>query len=652
MGNKVNQKYNEAREIFKKELEIAIKDTVNKNPQKSIQIKNNAAEEELTEKTLTQDFENCANEPFTIAVCGQVKAGKSTLLNSLIFGDEVLPSFITPETAKLAFICYTDEPNSYFKVNWYNDNEWQDVRATSNSESLNERVTYSNKHQVSPRNCIGKDPRRIDDLSQLDQYTSVPKEDEEEETLAGIYTPFVKSVEIFINNKNLEDLRIVDTPGLNDPNRINSNETTKNLSKAHAIIYVCPVRLFSKPDLEFFEQFMKGRTEDTRIIVQNRIDEEREAYPSVISECRKNPDCLNMGLFGKNEIVCSYSAKVNLAKAKNEKGVASKRDLQYATRYKDFNADPDNLAQKISERLFNNSGKARLEGLAAICIKPYNAQKALLDDEIKNLEFEKKKYNDPIEKVEKEFKKLRDNKKDINKNITNALDIFDNELKTIVKSLQKIIDNDNNCKALREFVETKYAEGKYDRVAACIGHEWIQKTKELYRILEETSYSKIKNLQTEIGDNVDRIINDIKAAVGKEVEDIIINYTKMEWVPPKPKKIELSETHWYTFKSTELSQIIKDVNEAWDNFIDELEKYVDTVRIRLKNVEQNTFNEIAKKLRFIEEVLEERVKSKNSYNNAIKEIEKSIENKKAEIQKHDNKIKELEQLAKKYKGSV
>ena len=54
----------------------------------------------------------------------------------------------------------------------------------------------------------------------------------------------------------------------------------------------------------------------------------------------------------------------------------------------------------------------------------------------------------------------------------------------------------------------------------------------------------------------------------------------------------------------------------------------------------------------LRKVLEERVKSKNSYNNEIKEIEKSINNKKAEIQKHDNKIKELEQLAKKYKGSV
>ena len=651
MGNKVNQKYNEAREIFRKELEIAIKDIVNKNPKKSIKIKNNAAEEELTEKTLTQDFENCANSPFTIAVCGQVKAGKSTLLNALIFGDEVLPSFITPETAKLAFICYTNEPNSYFKVNWYNDSEWQDVRATSNSESLIERVTYSSKHQVSPRNCIGKDPRRVNDLSQLDQYTSVPKENEEE-TLAGIYTPFVKSVEIYINNKNLEDLRIVDTPGLNDPNRINSDETTKNLSSAHAIIYVCPVRLFSQPDLEFFEQFMKGRTEESRIIVQNRIDEERDDYQSVIKDCKNNSDCLDMGLFGENEIVCSYSAMLNLAKLKKEKKKASEIDLEYLELFQNFDADPDNLAKQIGDRLYNNSGRGRLESLAAICIKPYNAQKTLLDEEIKNLEFEKKKYNDPIEKVEKELKKLTENKKDIHKKIINAENKFNGELHTIITSLHDILRNDNECKSLIELVNIKYAEGKYDRVAACIGHEWKQKTKELYSIIKEACYSKITNLQTETRDNVDRIINDIKAAVGREVEDIIRNYTKMEWVPPKPKEIELSETHWYISKNKELSQIERDVYDAWDKFINDLEKYVDTVKINLEKIKEKTFNEIEGKLRFVEEVLDERVKSKNLYNNKIKEIETSIKNKTVEIQKHDNKIKELEQLAKKYKESV
>ena len=651
MGNKVNQKYNEAREIFRKELEIAITDIINKNPKKSIRIKNNAAEEELTDKTLTQDFENCANSPFTIAVCGQVKAGKSTLLNALIFGDEVLPSFITPETAKLAFICYTNEPNSYFKVNWYNDSEWQDVRATSNSDSLIERITYSSKHQVSPRNCIGKDPRRVNDLSQLDQYTSVPKEDEEE-TLAGIYTPFVKSVEIYINNKNLEDLRIVDTPGLNDPNRINSDETTKNLSSAHAIIYVCPVRLFSQPDLEFFEQFMKGRTEETRIIVQNRIDEERDDYQSVIKDCKNNSDCLDMGLFGENEIVCSYSAMLNLAKLKKEKKKASEIDLEYLELFQNFDADPDNLAKQIGDRLYNNSGRGRLESLAAICIKPYNAQKTLLDEEIKNLEFEKKKYNDPIEKVEKELKKLTENKKDIHKKIINAENKFNGELHTIITSLHDILRNDNECKSLIELVNIKYAEGKYDRVAACIGHEWKQKTKELYSIIKEACYSKITDLQTETRDNVDRIINDIKAAVGREVEDIIINYTKMEWVPAKPKEIELSETHWYISKNKELSQIERDVYDAWDKFINDLEKYVDTVKINLEKIKEKTFNEIEGKLRVVEEVLDERVKSKNLYNNKIKEIETSIKNKTVEIQKHDNKIKELEQLAKKYKESV
>ena len=218
--------------------------------------------------------------------------------------------------------------------------------------------------------------------------------------------------------------------------------------------------------------------------------------------------------------------------------------------------------------------------------------------------------------------------------------------------MHDILRNDKDCKALKEFINIKYAEGKYNRVAANIGHEWKQKTNELYGILEKACYSKIKELQNETSDDVDRIINDIKAAVGREVEDIIINYTKMEWVPPKPKKIELSETHWYTFKRDEISQLEGDVNDAWDEFIDDLKKYVDTVKIRLKMIRENTFNEIEGKLRFIEEVLNERVKSMDSYNNKIKEIETSIKNKTAEIQKHDNKINELEQLAKKYKESV
>ena len=653
METQVNQKYNEVKAVFQKELDNAIKATIDLHPDRCLPLRNNAAEEFLTEDSLKAAFENAASKPFTIAICGKVKAGKSTLLNALIFGDKILPSFITPETAKLAFIRYTNE-NSYFKVNWYDENEWRDVKETSDKESLNKRVSYSSKkHGVNKQNCIGKSSEKICDLLTLDRYTSVPKDDEEEEdSLAGIYTPYVKSVEIYINNENLKDLQIVDTPGLNDPNRINSNETTKWLKEAHAVIYVCDVTLFHTPDLEFFRDFMQGRTEESRIIVQNRIDEERDTYKSVIDACCNNSSLKQLGLFGKNEIVCSYSAMLKLARTKNAKGKADKKDLRYIERYKDFQDDPDNLEQKISERLFNNSGRARIESLAGICINPYTAQKAFVDEEIKVLEFKKIKYNDPIEKVQKELKRLNEKQKEIKKRVCDASDKFDKEQRMFSDSLNKIVDNDKNCKDLIEFANTKYSEGKYDRVNANIGHEWNQKTTELCRILEKESYSKITHLQDEMRDEVDRLIDNIVTTVGKEVKEIIINYTKLDWNPPKPEKIQLDESHWYTFKSTELSQIQKNINDAWDAFIDKLRDYVDAVKIRLEHVTTLTFDEILRKLRIIEEALEERVKSNNDYNNKVKEIESSIEKKKAEIETYNQKIREINQLAKKYKESV
>lgn len=650
METQVNQKYNEVKAVFQKELDNAIKATIDLHPDRCLPLRNNAAEDFLTEDALKTAFENAASKPFTIAICGKVKAGKSTLLNALIFGDKILPSFVTPETAKLAFIRYTME-SSYFKVDWYDENEWRDVKETSDKESLNKRVSYSSKHGVNKQNCIGKSSEKIYDLSILDRYTSVPK-DEEDDSLAGIYTPFVKSVEIYINNENLKDLQIVDTPGLNDPNRINSNETTKWLKEAHAVIYVCDVTLFHTPDLEFFRDFMQGRTEDSRIIVQNRIDEERDAYKSAVDACRNNDSLKQYGLFGKNEIVCSFSAMLKLARARNAKGKADKKDLRYIERYKDFQDDPDNLEQKISERLFNNSGRARIESLAGICINPYTAQKGFVDEEIKVLEFKKIKYNDPVEKVQKELKRLKDKQKKISNSVSDARNKFNNKRKTFSDSLNAIVDNDDNCKDLIEFANAKYSEGKYDRVNANIGHEWSQKTTALCRNLDKECYSKITNLQDEMRDEVDRLIGDIVTTVGKEVKEIIINYTELDWMPPKPPKIQLDESHWYTSKSKELSQIQKNINDAWDAFIDKLRDYVDMVKIRLENATRLTFDEILKKLRIVEEALEERVESNNDYNGKIKEIENSIEEKKAEIETYNQKIREINQLAKKYKESV
>ena len=94
-------------------------------------------------------------------------------------------------------------------------------------------------------------------------------------------------------------------PSLIDPNRINSNETTKWINQAHAIIYVFPVRGLGASDLEFFKTFMPVKTLKTRILVQNRIDENKD-YKNAIAGYEREPAYLDVGLFVPGEIVCPY----------------------------------------------------------------------------------------------------------------------------------------------------------------------------------------------------------------------------------------------------------------------------------------------------------------------------------------------------------
>ena len=59
-----------------------------------------------------------------IGVVGQVKAGKSSFLNSLFFdGESVLPKASTPMTAGLTVLEYSDR--NYFEVEYYAQEDWK-----------------------------------------------------------------------------------------------------------------------------------------------------------------------------------------------------------------------------------------------------------------------------------------------------------------------------------------------------------------------------------------------------------------------------------------------------------------------------------------------------------------------------------------------
>ena len=74
-------------------------------------------------KHKTEDFYR-ENRKLNIGVVGQVKAGKSSFLNALLFdGREILPKASTPKTATLTKMEYSEE--NIIQIEYYSVEEWE-----------------------------------------------------------------------------------------------------------------------------------------------------------------------------------------------------------------------------------------------------------------------------------------------------------------------------------------------------------------------------------------------------------------------------------------------------------------------------------------------------------------------------------------------
>ena len=63
----------------------------------------------------------------TIGVIGQMKCGKSTFLNSFVFGNDVLPAATTPMTAALSVITYGQQEK--VEAEFYTKDEWEEQKS-------------------------------------------------------------------------------------------------------------------------------------------------------------------------------------------------------------------------------------------------------------------------------------------------------------------------------------------------------------------------------------------------------------------------------------------------------------------------------------------------------------------------------------------
>ena len=193
-----------------------------------------------------------------LGIVGQIKAGKSTLLNLLLFdGREVLPRAATPMTASLTHIVRNESvgiDQAEIEVKYYSLEEWQEIE------------THAGQYQKAEE--AGRTPadflKASHDLVEMAQKRGVrisdhPDTDTQSSTIDdlngrlrslvgadGKLTPLVKSVTIRCG-QGIPNLDIVDTPGLNDPVRSRVRATQSLLAKCDAVLL-----------LSYAGQFMGG----------------------------------------------------------------------------------------------------------------------------------------------------------------------------------------------------------------------------------------------------------------------------------------------------------------------------------------------------------------------------------------------------------
>ncbi len=281
---------------------------------------NSVIKTEELEKTLKEM--QAEGRDLKVGIIGRVKAGKSSLLNALIFeGVEVLPKAATPMTASLTVLKYAQ--NLSAEVEFYSpkdiaelENEHEryvrefnrivdeEVKKQKEKQSLlnrtkeglnkfgkafgrNKSTEEAPKERVLSDEDINKRAERIakeelkkDErlVSSYDQYEKMKKsgllntetkdsriqanslEELNQKLLQfvsadGKYMPCTKAVQISLNNPNLKDLEVIDTPGVNDPIASREERTKALLKDCDVVFIISPSGQFlTDSDMDLFDR--------------------------------------------------------------------------------------------------------------------------------------------------------------------------------------------------------------------------------------------------------------------------------------------------------------------------------------------------------------------------------------------------------------
>lgn len=214
------------------------------------------------------------NDILTIGVIGQMKAGKSTFLNSFVFERDLLPSATTPMTAALSVITYG--PTEELVVTFYDRDEWAEQKRNSERDPKEAGGNEVEKSKIlAAKELVEKSKKLGSKITTLLGTTKTDTLDNLREYVGsdGRYVSITKSVEIHYPKEYLKGVRVVDTPGFNDPIVSREERTKEFLNSADVVLLMIYAgRPFDAKDREILFKNVKEVGVGKVIVAINKFD--------------------------------------------------------------------------------------------------------------------------------------------------------------------------------------------------------------------------------------------------------------------------------------------------------------------------------------------------------------------------------------------